>query len=41
MLLHLSILPQSNIPTGFFDGDEFAWTDSAYPVTMRSIPVHK
>jgi hypothetical protein len=25
----------------FFDGEEFAWTDSAYGVSLRSIPVHK
>jgi len=25
----------------FFAGDEFAWVDSAYPVTARTIPVHK
>lgn len=25
----------------FFDGEEFAWTDSAYGVSPRSIPVHK
>jgi len=25
----------------FFDGDEFAWADSAYAVNSRTIPVHK
>ncbi len=25
----------------FFDGDEFAWADSAYTVNSRTIPVHK
>lgn len=25
----------------FFERDEFAWVDSAYPVTLRTIPVHK
>ncbi|KAG2062614.1 hypothetical protein BDR04DRAFT_1131190 [Suillus decipiens] len=25
----------------FFGGNEFAWMDSAYPVTLCSIPVHK
>jgi hypothetical protein len=24
-----------------FDGEEFAWTDSAYAVNARTIPVHK
>ena len=24
-----------------FDGEEFAWVDSAYSVTCRKIPVHK
>ncbi|KIN95629.1 hypothetical protein M404DRAFT_91684, partial [Pisolithus tinctorius Marx 270] len=24
-----------------FHGDEFAWVDSAYPVTLQTIPVHK
>jgi hypothetical protein len=28
-------------PEWFFDGDEFAWTDSAYTVNSRTIPVHK
>ncbi|RXW12064.1 hypothetical protein EST38_g13788 [Candolleomyces aberdarensis] len=28
-------------PDWFFEGEEFAWTDSAYPCTSRSIPVHK
>ncbi|KIK95904.1 hypothetical protein PAXRUDRAFT_139666, partial [Paxillus rubicundulus Ve08.2h10] len=25
----------------FFQGDEFAWVDSAYPITPHTIPVHK
>jgi hypothetical protein len=25
----------------FFDGEEFAWADSAYAVNSRTIPVHK
>ena len=25
----------------FFEGDEFAWVDSAYPITLHTIPVHK
>ncbi|KIK74406.1 hypothetical protein PAXRUDRAFT_175784, partial [Paxillus rubicundulus Ve08.2h10] len=25
----------------FFQGDEFAWADSAYALTTRTIPVHK
>ncbi|KAF4614110.1 hypothetical protein D9613_008205 [Agrocybe pediades] len=25
----------------FFEGEEFAWADSAYPVNLRTIPVHK
>ncbi|KIK92197.1 hypothetical protein PAXRUDRAFT_794050 [Paxillus rubicundulus Ve08.2h10] len=25
----------------FFQGDEFVWVDSAYPVTPHTIPVHK
>jgi hypothetical protein len=28
-------------PDWFFEGEEFAWTDSAYSLTSRSIPVHK
>ncbi|KAF9043878.1 hypothetical protein BDZ89DRAFT_943491 [Hymenopellis radicata] len=28
-------------PDWFFDGEEFAWTDSAYAVNERTIPVHK
>ena len=28
-------------PEWFFKGDEFAFTDSAYPLTARSIPIHK
>ncbi|KAJ3505380.1 hypothetical protein NLJ89_g7453 [Agrocybe chaxingu] len=28
-------------PDWFFDGDEFAWADSAYAVNSRTIPVHK
>lgn len=28
-------------PDWFFDGDEFAWADSAYPCNRRTIPVHK
>jgi hypothetical protein len=28
-------------PDWFFDGLEFAWTDSAYAVNSRTIPVHK
>lgn len=28
-------------PDWFFAGKEFAWTDSAYPLSTRSIPVHK
>ena len=28
-------------PNWFFDGDEFAWVDSAYPCTMHTMPVHK
>ncbi|KAK7442943.1 hypothetical protein VKT23_015887 [Stygiomarasmius scandens] len=28
-------------PTFLFEGDEFAWGDSAYPVTKRMISVHK
>jgi DDE superfamily endonuclease len=35
---HTAAVKHSN---WFFDGDEFAWMDSAYPVTLRSIPVHK
>ena len=25
----------------FFKGNEFAWVDSAYPVSSHTIPVHK
>ena len=28
-------------PNWLFSGEEFAWMDSAYPCTPRSIPVHK
>lgn len=28
-------------PDWFFEGDEFAWTDSAYTLNARTIPVHK
>jgi len=28
-------------PDWFFDGQEFAWVDSAYALTIRTIPVHK
>ena len=28
-------------PEWFFEGDEFAWTHSAYPLNKRTIPVHK
>ena len=28
-------------PDWFFDGDEFAWADSAYAVNSRTIPIHK
>jgi hypothetical protein len=28
-------------PDWFFDGEEFAWADSAYAVNSRTIPVHK
>jgi hypothetical protein len=28
-------------PDWFFDGEEFAWADSAYAVNARTIPVHK
>jgi len=28
-------------PDWLFDGEEFAWVDSAYSVTRRTIPVHK
>jgi DDE superfamily endonuclease len=28
-------------PNWLFSGEEFAWMDSAYPCTSRSIPVHK
>lgn len=28
-------------PEFFFQGEEFAWADSAYPVNVRTIPVHK
>ena len=28
-------------PNWFFDGEEFAWADSAYAVNSRMIPVHK
>ena len=28
-------------PDWFFKGEEFAWGDSAYPLTSRTIPVHK
>ena len=28
-------------PKWFFDGDEFAWTDSAYTVNSHTIPIHK
>jgi hypothetical protein len=28
-------------PEWFFEGQEFAWFDSAYPCTKYTIPVHK
>ena len=28
-------------PDWLFDGEEFAWVDSAYSVTHRTIPFHK
>jgi DDE superfamily endonuclease len=28
-------------PEWFFEGQEFAWVDSAYPCTKHTIPVHK
>lgn len=28
-------------PDWFFEGEEFAWTDSAYGLSSRTIPVHK
>lgn len=28
-------------PEWFFEGDEFTWVDTAYPCTIRTIPVHK
>jgi DDE superfamily endonuclease len=28
-------------PDWFFDGEEFAWADSAYAVNSQTIPVHK
>jgi len=28
-------------PDWFFEGEEFAWADSAYTVNSRTIPVHK
>jgi hypothetical protein len=28
-------------PDWFFEGEEFAWVDSAYAVNLRTIPVHK
>ena len=28
-------------PDWFFKGEEFAWVNSAYPLTSRTIPVHK
>lgn len=28
-------------PDWFFEGEEFAWTDSAYAINSRTIPVHK
>ena len=28
-------------PNWFFEGNEFAWTDSAYTVNSRTIPIHK
>lgn len=28
-------------PTWFFEGEEFAWADSAYSLTPCTIPVHK
>jgi len=31
----------SKHPHILFDGEEFAWTDSAYAVNSRTIPVHK
>lgn len=31
----------SQYPDWFFDGEEFAWADSAYGVNARTIPVHK
>jgi len=31
----------AKFPNWFFEGDEFAWTDSAYPCNLRTIPVHK
>ena len=31
----------STDPDWFFEGQEFAWVDSAYPCTQYTIPVHK
>ncbi len=31
----------SKYPEWFFEGDEFAWVDSAYPLTKHTIPVHR
>jgi len=28
-------------PEILFEGEEFTWTDSAYAVTIHTIPVHK
>src|SRR5207245_3652830 len=28
-------------PDWFFQGEEFAWADSAYGISLRTIPVHK
>jgi len=41
MQLRLSILRPLCILIGFFDGEEFAWADSAYAVNSQMIPVHK
>jgi len=39
--LHFLILVQQSTPIGFFDGDEFAWANSAYLVNSHTIPIHK